>query len=312
MKEPSRFLPFLPKLSAIVPWICSFLNNRRQCVRYNQTLSDYAVLTAGVPQGTKLGPITFQIVINDAACNSNTSCWKYVDDLTFAENRLCKEDSKMQADLDDFLEWSETNQLKLNPAKCQAIQMCFMRNPPPHLDLKIGTKSLSLVSSAKVLGIWLQEDLKWDSQIDHLCKNANKRLFMLRTLKRFGFNTSEFITVYRGYIRPIIEYSDVIWHSSLTLKQSQTLESIQRRACKIMLGFEYVSYVNALEICDLDLLSARRETHCLNFARSLLKSERTKMLIPRQEIHGKQLRNSTNVRALTDSLKAPYPIHWLA
>ena len=123
---------------------------------------------------------------------------------------------------------------------------------------------------------------------------------MLRTLKRFGFNTSELITVYRGYIRPIIEYADVIWHSSLTLKQSQTLESIQRRACKIMLGFEYVSYVNALEICDLDLLSARRETHCLNFARSLLKSERTKMLIPpsRQEIHGKQLRNSTNITQL--------------
>ena len=219
----------------------------------------------------------------------------------------------MQADLDDFLEWSETNQLKLNPAKCQAIQICFMRNPPPHLDLKIGTKSLSFVSSAKVLGIWLQEDLKWDSQIDHLCKNANKRLFMLRTLKRFGFNTSELITVYRGYIRPIIEYADVIWHSSLTLKQSQTLESIQRRACKIMLGFEYVSYVNALEICDLDLLSARRETHCLNFARSLLKSERTKMLIPPAD--RRFMANSLEIaptspnymRALTDSLKAPFP-----
>ena len=47
-----------------------------------------------------------------------------------------------------------------------------------------------------------------------------------------------------------------------------------------MLGSEYVSYANALEICDLDRLSARRETHCLNFARSLLKSEGTKMLIP--------------------------------
>ena len=74
-----------------------------------------------------------------------------------------------------------------------------------------------------------------------------------------------------------------LWHSTLTPKQSQTLESIQRRACKIMLGFEYVSYVNALEICDLDLLSAQRETHCLNFARSLLKSECTKMLIPPQQ-----------------------------
>ena len=77
-----------------------------------------------MPQGTKLGPITFQIIVNDGVCNSNTSCWKYVDDLTFAENRLCKNDSKLQVDLDDFLEWSETNQLKLNPAKCQAIQTC--------------------------------------------------------------------------------------------------------------------------------------------------------------------------------------------
>ena len=82
-----------------------------------------------------------------------------------------------------------------------------------------------------------------------------------------------------------------------------------------MLGFEYVSYVNALEICDLDLLSARRGTHCLNIARSLLKSEHTKMLIPpsRQEIHGKLLRNSTNVtqlRAHTNRLaQSPIPYY---
>ena len=137
--------------------------NRRQCFRYKQTLSDYAVLTASVPQGTKLGSITFQIIINDAACISNTSCWYCIDDLTFGENRPCKNDSKMQVDLDDFLEWSKTNQLKLNPTKCHAIPICSVRNPPPHLALDIGTKSLSVVSSAKVLGIWLQDHLKWDS-----------------------------------------------------------------------------------------------------------------------------------------------------
>ena len=139
-----------------------------------------------------------------------------------------------------------------------------------------------------------------DSQIDHLCKNATKRLFMFRTLKRFGFNTSELITVYRDCIRPIIENAYVMWHSSLTLKQSQTLESVRIRPCKIMLDYKYVSYVNALEICDLDLLSAWREIHYLNFPPSLLKSERTNMLIPpsRQEIHGKQLRNSTNITQL--------------
>ena len=119
--------------------------------------------------------------------------------------------------------------------------------------------------------------------------------------------------MYHGYIRPVIEYADVIWYSSLTLKQSQTLESIQRRACKIMLAFEYVSYVNALEICDLNLLSVRRETHCLNFACSLLKSERNKMLIAPADrgFMANSLETAPTspnyVRTLTDSLKALYP-----
>ena len=96
-------------------------------------------------------------------------------------------------------------------------------------------------------------------------QNANQRLFMLCILKRFSFNTAELNTLYRGYIK---NYNWVCQCplAILTLKQSQTLAGFQR-ACKIMLSYEYVSYVNGLEICDLDLLSARREIRCLNFAR---------------------------------------------
>ena len=179
----------------IVPWICSFLYGRKQCVRYNQTLSDFLPLFAGVPQGTKLGPIAFQAVINDAAVGGTAHYWKYVDDLTFAENRLSSELSNLQGDLDDFLDWSVTNQLKRNPTKCQALQICFMRDPPPYPDLKIGQSVLAFVSSAKVLGVWLQNDLKWDTQVNYMNKNAAKLLFMLRSLKRFGFNKSELVTV---------------------------------------------------------------------------------------------------------------------
>ncbi|XP_072019731.1 uncharacterized protein [Amphiura filiformis] len=127
-------------------------------------------------------------VINDAAEGCSSHYWKYVDDLTFVENRACSEKGNLQSDLDDFLDWSVSNHLKLNPDKCQAIQICFMRNPPSHPILKIGHSLLSFVSSAKVLGIFIQQDLKWDAQVDHMCKCANKRLFMLRSLKRFGFN----------------------------------------------------------------------------------------------------------------------------
>ena len=119
---------------------------------------------------------------------------------------------------------------------------------------------LFITKVAKVLGVWLQNHLKWDTQVNHMCKNANKRLFMLRSLKHFGFSKSELITVYRGYIRPLLEYADVIWHSSLTAKQTYQLERVQKRALRIVLGINYVSYADALDVCDVDYLSARRDT----------------------------------------------------
>ena len=113
-----------------------------------------------------------QAVINDAAVGGTAHYWKYVDDLTFAENRLSSELSNLQGDLDGFLDWSVTNQLKLNPTKCQALQICFMCDPPPHPGLKIGQSVLAFVSTAKVLGVWLQNDLKWDTQVNYMQPNA--------------------------------------------------------------------------------------------------------------------------------------------
>ena len=67
-------------------------------------------------------------------------------------------------------------------------QVCFMLDPPPHPDLKIGQSVLAFVSTAKVLGVWLQNDLKhvkWDTQVNYMNKNAAKRIFMIRSLKRY-------------------------------------------------------------------------------------------------------------------------------
>ena len=284
---------------SIVPWICDFLHNRQQCVRFNDVLSDYVSLHGGVPQGTKLGPIGFQILINEAAENSSSKCWKYVDDLTFADNSTCAHypSSSLQADLDDFTKWSKDNVLKLNPSKCQALQVYFGKNPLQPGDLRIGSEPLSYVNEAKVLGLYLENSLKWNTQVDNMLKKANKRLFMLRTLKRFGFSSDELRVVYGGYVRPILEYADVVWHSSITFKQSRDIESIQRRACRIILGNSYESYVDALGTCQFDSLFERRENHCHRFAEGLPNNERTKSLLPpsRFECHGRSLRNSANI-----------------
>ena len=225
-----------------------------------------------------------------------------MDDLTFAENSTCSDSSSssLQADLDDFTKWSRENLLKLNPAKCQAIRVYFGKSQQP-CNLRIGSDPLSYVSEAKVLGVYLQNDLKWNTQVNNMLMKANRRLFMLRTLKHFGFDRDELRVVYGGYVRPILEYAAAVWHSGISAKQTKDIESIQKRACRIILGNSYESYDEALESCQLHSLSERREEYCRRFAEGLSNNERTKALLPpsRFECHGRSLRNKNKISKIS-------------
>ena len=171
---------------------------------------------------------------------------------------------------------------------------------PDHAELKISDVPLCFVTEAKILGIWIQNNLKWDKNVNEITKRANQKLFMLKLLKKFGFSDEELVTVYKGYVRPLLEYADVAWHSSITDHQSHVLEQLQRRACRIILGHRYSTYVEAAKACDLESLADRREDHCRTFAKGLSKSERTKDLLPpsRLEVHGRNLRSAHKLSQL--------------
>ena len=173
------------------------------------------------------------MIINDAVQNNSgpISCWKYVVNLIIAENRTHPDSNQLQVILDSFSQWTENNSPSLNPAKCQALQICFKTDVPHPTELEINGCPLNFVDHAKILGVWLQHDLSWDKNISEMISKTNRHLYMLRMLKRFGFKKDdELITVYKGYIRPLLEYADVVWNSSLTLKQTKTIEQVQRRA----------------------------------------------------------------------------------
>ena len=72
---------------SLIPWVISFLSNRRPCVKLGESVSDYLLVNAGVPKGTKLGPILFLIMVNDLrVAGRNTTMWKCVDDVSTSEN----------------------------------------------------------------------------------------------------------------------------------------------------------------------------------------------------------------------------------
>ena len=283
----------------LVVWLCQ----QPSPVRLLQSSkSEYKVLSRALPQGTKLGPIGFQVVINDAAqdLGDKIKCRKYVDDLTLAENRSFPQPSGMQVVLDEFNEWTNNNKLSLNPSKCQAFQVCFKTNTPPHAELSFAWVPLSFVPEAKILGVWLQNDLQWDKSINEISKKANHKLYILQLLKRFWFIDDELLSVYKCYVRPVVEYADVTWSCSITAAQRKILEHLQKRACRSILGQRYTTYADALETCWLESLAHRRESHCRGFAEGLANSERTNDILPptRLESHACNLRNASNYSQL--------------
>jgi hypothetical protein len=195
---------------SLVQWVVNFLSGRKQRVKYKNTYSEWIELHGGVPQGTVIGPIAFLGMINDALTEFDTNkmkVWKYVDDLTIGENRAFDDITEVQQSLDSLHEWSVSNKLKLNPSKCQAMCVYFGKNNSPDIELRISDHSLAVVQKVKLLGVIIQEDLKWQGQVDNMYSKANGKMFMLRKLKEACLDTDEITHVYKGYMRPVLEYA---------------------------------------------------------------------------------------------------------
>ena len=111
---------------SIVPIVCDFLTGRTHNTKLKTHISTVTTISSGVPQGTKLGPILFLILVNDAAIESHRR-WKYVDDLTLGEIIKFDEQPQLQNHLNDLSEWCSINDVLPKPAKCNIMKISFLR-----------------------------------------------------------------------------------------------------------------------------------------------------------------------------------------
>ncbi len=109
----------------IIGWIVSFLQNRKQRVKLSQDcVSEWGMVPAGVPQGTKMGPWLFVITINDLDV-TDTDLWKYVDDTTISEKVPKHEHCSIQTSVDELTRNSTADKFQLNQAKCKELRITF-------------------------------------------------------------------------------------------------------------------------------------------------------------------------------------------
>ena len=231
------------------------------------------------------------------AISNNIVTLKYVDDMTLIE-RTIKDNvnNNMQQELNELERWTNNNHMQLNPTKCLVMNVSFMKFKPHMQPLSLCNEPLHETDCVKILGVHITSDLKWDVQVNDMLKRANGRLYMLKVLQKFGLSVEDLITVYVGYIRPLAEYAAPVWHPGLNDKQSISLERIQKRAFKIILGQNYLSYDNALKKCNISTLYSCRDI-CHTFASSLFNSNQFHQWLPstRGDQHNRGLRNSNKL-----------------
>ena len=125
--------------------------------------------------------------------------------------------------------------------------------------LTINGKNFDRFDDILHLGVWITEELLWDKKISEICKRSYPRIKMITKLKYVGVPIQDLIELYCIYIRSLTEYCSTVFHSSLTLRLQNKLETIQKTCLRIIWGVIYVDYTSALEMCGIESLHMRRE-----------------------------------------------------
>ena len=205
-----------------------------------------------MPQGIKLGPWLFILMIDDIN-TSNTELWKYVDGTTIAECVDKKEDSRIQSDVEDLMAKSNQNKFQLNESKCKELWNSRAKPVADFVPIVINGKAIEVVSTVKLLGLNISSDLRWNCHVAEISQKVASRLYFLKQPKRANIPAKDLPIFYLTCIRPLKEYACPVFHNALPAYLSTELKQLQKRAMRII--FPFAPYSDALHQANLETLS---------------------------------------------------------
>ena len=288
----------------VLRWFQSYLSGRRQRVVLPGSLSEWVYIKAGVPQGSILGPLLFLLYINDIVKNigsnirlfaDDTSLFIIVDNPTTAA--LC-----LNSDLEKLSRWAAIWLVTFNPSKNESLLISRKINKPIHPPLYMQNVQIQEVSSHKHLGLYFSNDCSWHQHIDYIKQKAWFRIHIMRKLK-FKLDRKSLETIYLTFIRPLLEYGDVIW-DNCTQYEKNELDKIQNEAARITTGTtKLVSLDNLYKEGGWQTLHRRRQDHKITLFYKMfnqLTPVYLSSLIPQQvnAISHHNLRNSNDIHTI--------------
>ena len=211
--------------------------DRKQVVVVDGIKSDIVKTTAGVPQGSRLGPLLFIIYMNDIVENIESDILIFADDTSLMASGSDPSETAAQLnrDLDKISTWALKWKVSFGAKKSK--DMIFTK--------KILNNS-PLSNLTTHLGLFLTSTLDWNVQIHEVCLKANRKLSVLRSVKLLSRQTLDLL--YKLTVRSVIDYALPVYYKTLKQTEMSRLEKIQYRAAKVVTG--------ALHLTSKDKLNA--------------------------------------------------------
>ena len=221
-------------------WFHSFLTDRSLIVRLGNFLSHSHILPSGVPQGSVLSPLLFNVMLHDfPLIKSPGTTLLYADDISVLLPAYSSMEAStlLQSYLNEVSAWCTSWRFSMAAAKCSLIVFSRKRKPDAPVHLYLDGQLIPQVDQVKFLGLIFDSKLSWKQHINYVVNKCVrlKSLFYQLTKVKSGPSLSALITFYKLLVRSHIDFGLPIYGSASKSLLSK-LDIIQNQFLRLILG----------------------------------------------------------------------------
>lgn len=247
--------------------IMNFITNREYYLKIDNEISKHKFQpNTGIPQGSIIGPLLFNIYINDlpdTITDEATMCLMFCDDTKILRPMKDSLDNyELQQQINNVLDWCDTNKMKINETKTYQLSINKRSRKPILTYYFIDGTPIEKVSNFKDLGITFDDKMTFEPHR----KNIHNTAMMMNNygyrLSRQTGSTMTNLHFFNTYTRPIIEYGATIWNtneSQLTKYVEKILKIVTKNALGLPRLYNHPRYIPyLLRLQRLNMISMKR------------------------------------------------------